>query len=99
MVESADACSVHDRCRVGIELNDLDAMKRLLPFIRRALADCGSLSCAAQRGNVFGIIGCVSKALKRAGQSDRAKEFASRARQCENYDAVLQLCFEFVEVE
>jgi hypothetical protein len=50
-------------------------------------------------GNVFMVIGRVVKALKRDGQVDRAKEFAERARACENYDSVLRLCFEFVVIE
>ena len=50
-------------------------------------------------GNVFSIIGAVSKCLKRAGQPDAAKEFATRAMKSHSYDAVLQLCFEYVEVE
>ncbi len=50
-------------------------------------------------GNVFSIIGTVSKALRRAGLSDQAKEFSSKAFMAGSYDEVLQLCFEYVEVE
>lgn len=49
-------------------------------------------------GNVFNIIGTVSKTLKRAGFSDQATEFSSKAMQQESYDAVLRLCFEYVDV-
>jgi hypothetical protein len=49
--------------------------------------------------NVFLVIGRVANALKASGQPDRAKEFTERAMACVSYDAVLQLCFEFVEVE
>lgn len=49
-------------------------------------------------GNVFAIIGSVSKCLRRAGLSDEAKEFQSRAWSSTSYDDVLQLCFEYVEV-
>ena len=49
-------------------------------------------------GNVFAITGKVSSALKRAGQQDRATEFNTRAMNCDSYDAVLQLCFDYVEV-
>lgn len=48
-------------------------------------------------GNVFSIIGRVSKALKRDGQEDRAKEWTDMAMKCKSYDAVLQLMFDFVE--
>ena len=50
-------------------------------------------------GNVFAIIGSVSRALKRAGLSDQACEFQARAMNSESYDAVLQLAFDYVEVE
>ena len=50
-------------------------------------------------GNVFAVIGAVCKALRRAGQPDKAEEFSKRAMKSGSYDAVLQLCFEYVEVE
>ena len=50
-------------------------------------------------GNVFAIIGNVSRVLKRAGQSDKASEFQKRAMSSGSYDDVLALCFEYVEVE
>lgn len=50
-------------------------------------------------GNVFNIIGTVSKALKKAGLNDEAKEFSDKAMQQESYDDVLRLCFEYVNVE
>jgi len=49
-------------------------------------------------GNVFNIIGTVSKTLKRAGLDDQAKEFTDRAWDSESYDDVLRLCFEYVDV-
>ena len=54
---------------------------------------------SGEDGNVFSIIGRVSKALKRAGQADKAKEFSEKAMNSQSYDAVLQLCFDYVEVE
>jgi len=50
-------------------------------------------------GNVFNIIGKVSRELKRAGFREEAKEFQERAFKCGSYDEVLQLVFEYVEVE
>ncbi len=50
-------------------------------------------------GNVFAVIGAVCKALRRAGQPDKAQEFRDKAHASGSYDAVLQLCFEYVEVE
>ena len=49
-------------------------------------------------GNAFSLIGKVSKALRSAGQSDKAKEFTSKAFSCASYDALLVLCLEYVEV-
>lgn len=49
-------------------------------------------------GNVFSIIGVVSKALKKAGQHDRAEEFQKKAMQSESYDAVLQLLYDYVDL-
>lgn len=49
-------------------------------------------------GNVFAIIGNVSSVLKKAGQADKAKEFCTRAFASASYDAVLQLCGEYVDV-
>jgi hypothetical protein len=49
-------------------------------------------------GNVFNVMGLVRRALRDAGQSEQAEEFIARAVQSEDYDTVLQLCFEYVEV-
>lgn len=50
-------------------------------------------------GNVFAIIANVSKALRRAGQADRAAEFQEKALSSASYEDVLALCNEYVEVE
>jgi hypothetical protein len=52
-----------------------------------------------QEGNVFNIIGLVSRTLKRAGQADKAREFVDRAMKSKSYDDVLALCWDYVEVE
>jgi hypothetical protein len=49
-------------------------------------------------GNVFSVIGAVSKALKKAGQRERAAEFTAKAIGCGSYDEVLRLCFDYVDV-
>lgn len=51
-----------------------------------------------QDGNVFAIIGSVSKALKRAGYATAAAQFTEAAMGCESYDAVLALVMRTVEV-
>lgn len=54
---------------------------------------------SGEDGNVFSIIGRVSRALKQAGQSDKAKEFQEKAFKMGSYDSVLQLVFEYVDVQ
>jgi hypothetical protein len=49
-------------------------------------------------GNVFSIIGHVQRALKDAGQPDRAREFGQKAFRAASYDEVLVLCGFYVEV-
>ena len=49
-------------------------------------------------GNVFSIIGRVRRALREAGQDDRAREFVEKAFRSRSYDEVLQLCLEYVDV-
>lgn len=49
-------------------------------------------------GNVFAIIGRVSKTLKRAGMPNQASEFTSAAMKCGSYDKVLQLCMQYCDV-
>lgn len=49
-------------------------------------------------GNVFALAGCVSKALKKAGQADKAKEFTSKLFKCGSYDEALALMDDYVDV-
>lgn len=49
-------------------------------------------------GNVFSIIGRVSKTLKRAGMSKEAKECASRSMKAESYHKVLNITQEYVQI-
>jgi hypothetical protein len=44
------------------------------------------------------IIGRVRRALERAGQPDRAREFVRKAFGSHSYDEVLGLCMEYVDV-
>lgn len=51
-----------------------------------------------QDGNVFIIISRVSGALKKDGQTDKAKEFTDKAFSAGSYDEVLQLAMEYCDV-
>lgn len=50
-------------------------------------------------GNVFNVIGTVSRTLKENGQYPESIEFREKAIRCKTYDEVIQLCFDFVDVE
>ena len=50
-------------------------------------------------GNVFNIIGIVSRDLKRAGHIQEAKEFSEKCMNASSYDEVLQISMDYVEVE
>lgn len=58
-----------------------------------------TVQLTGEDGNVFSIIGRVSKALKRAGQPEKAKEFTQKAMKSGSYDEVLQLCMDYCDVE
>ena len=53
---------------------------------------------SGEDGNVFSIIGRCSKALKRAGQEEKAKEFTDKAFGAGSYDEVLRLAMEYCYV-
>jgi len=50
-------------------------------------------------GNVFAVIGRVTRALKKAGQKKRADEFMERALSAGSYDRVLSIAEEYVDGE
>jgi hypothetical protein len=49
-------------------------------------------------GNVFGLVGKVSKTLKRAGQPDKAKEMADRVCKSGSYAEAIAIMGEYVEI-
>ena len=50
-------------------------------------------------GNVYGVIGAVAGALRRAGHKEEAKKFTEDAMSLGSYAEVLQLCMETVDVQ
>ena len=50
-------------------------------------------------GNVFAVIGAVSRALSRDGKGGLYKEFVRRAMESHSYDEVIRLCFTYVDVD
>ena len=58
-----------------------------------------TVKLVGEDGNVFAIIARVSKALKKAGHPDLADEFMTKAFSADDYDHVLRITTEYVEVE
>ncbi|OIJ13534.1 hypothetical protein BKP37_09595 [Anaerobacillus alkalilacustris] len=50
-------------------------------------------------GNIFSILGRVSRALKENGKADEAKEVIEQVMLSGSYDEALQIMMEYVEVE
>jgi hypothetical protein len=58
-----------------------------------------TVKLTGEDGNVFNIIGLVSKALKKDGKVDFANEFTNKAFNCGSYDEVLRLAMNYCQVE
>ena len=50
-------------------------------------------------GNVFNLIGLASRALKKAGLPEQAKELTSKCFGAGSYDEALNIIMEYVDVE
>lgn len=50
-------------------------------------------------GNIFYILGRVSRVLKENGQAEQANEVSERVMASGSYDEALQIVMEYVEVE
>jgi len=57
-----------------------------------------SVQLSGQDGNAFGIIGSVSRALRRAGHREAAETFSREAVDSPSYDALIQLAMRTVDV-
>ncbi|MCZ1012034.1 hypothetical protein [Streptomyces lydicus] len=53
---------------------------------------------SSEGGNVYSVISCVQRALRRAGHREAATEFSAAARSAQSYDEVLQLAMRTVVV-
>ena len=50
-------------------------------------------------GNVFNLIGICSRALKRAGQNDKATELFKKVTSCGSYDEALCIMSDYCELQ
>jgi len=51
-----------------------------------------------QDGNVFNLLGKCTKALKRAGMPQQAKELGEKVCKAQSYDEALQLMMQYCDV-
>ena len=58
-----------------------------------------SAKLIGEDGNIFSILGRVSRSLKEAGKEEQAKEVCERVMASCSYDEALQIIMEYVEVE
>lgn len=58
-----------------------------------------SVKIIGEDGNIFFIMGKVSRELKRNGQSAEAEEMCNRIYKCGSYDEALCIVMEYVDVE
>lgn len=50
-------------------------------------------------GNIFALLGCASKGLRKAKQDSKANEMTSKVSKARNYDEALSIILEYVEVK
>jgi hypothetical protein len=49
-------------------------------------------------GNVFNLLGLCSRALKRDGKHEEAKQLQNKVMSCHSYDEAIQAMMEFCDV-
>jgi len=52
-----------------------------------------------ENGNVFNLMGICSRALKDAGQKEKATEMCKKITGCGSYDEALAIMMDYCEVE
>ena len=53
-----------------------------------------------ENGNIFNLMGIVSKTLKEAGESEKAEEMIQRiTKEAKSYDEALAMLMEYVDIE
>jgi len=58
-----------------------------------------SVKLIGEDGNIFSILGRVSRTLKEDGKEEQAKEVSERVMASSSYGEALQIIMEYVEVE
>lgn len=52
-----------------------------------------------QDSNIFNLVGIANKALKKAGQTDNAKEMTTKVFASNSYDEALNIIMQYCEVQ
>ena len=50
-------------------------------------------------GNIFAVMGAVSRALKDAGQRNKVSEMQNRIMSSSSYDEALRICMEYADFD
>ena len=50
-------------------------------------------------GNIFAVMGAVSRALKDAGQRNKVSEMQNRVMSSSSYDGALRICMEYADFD
>lgn len=58
-----------------------------------------SVKLIGEDGNIFSILGRVSRALKENGKEEQTKELSERVMASRSYGEAFQIIMEYVEVE
>ncbi len=58
-----------------------------------------SVKLIGEDGNIFSILGRVSRALKENGKEEQTKELSERVMASSSYGEALQIIMEYIEVE
>lgn len=63
------------------------------------MAERITVKLIGENGNIFNLMGIASKALKRAGQGDKAREMQAEVTNCISYESALDVITKYVDVE
>lgn len=61
--------------------------------------DKPTVKLIGEDGNIFNIVGIVSRELKRNGFKDEANEYMEKVFGCESYDEALRITMAYVDIE
>ena len=61
------------------------------------MEDKPSVLLSGEDGNIFSIVGRCRRALKRAGQPDKADELSAKVTEAGSYDEALQIIMGYVD--